>query len=76
MNVTLQKLIDEQKETSFVDPSATTDFEALGILISQHFDWDGLAILKTTYSALEDANFHTENKQVEAMIDRVEKDWA
>lgn len=71
---TLKKLIDAKKQSAFVDDykDKATDEEALGLLIAGYFEWDGLAILKTLYSALEDANFHTENKTISDMIDNIE----
>lgn len=70
----LKKLIDEKKQSAFVLPDTASDADALGILISQYFEWDGLEILKTMYAALEDANFHTENKTVEGWIKNLEKE--
>ena len=64
----LGEMIEEQKQESFSDPSKHTDEEALGILIAHHFEWDGLAILRTFFNALEDANFHTEAAKVHEMI--------
>ena len=56
-NVALNELIKDQAQTSFVNPDNETDTEALGILISQHFDFTGEFIVDTFLSALEDANF-------------------
>jgi hypothetical protein len=66
-HMTLSDLIEAQKRDSFTDPSSATDEDALGILISQHFKWDGEAILRVAESALEDANFHTEAAAVAEM---------
>lgn len=65
----LQALIEERKRRSFTDPSQASDEEALGILISQHFQWDGYAIIRTFAEALTDANFHTEAEQALSWID-------
>lgn len=67
--MTLKELIEAQKRKSFVTPENTTDPEALGLVVSHHFEWDGLKILETFFFALEDANFHTEAAQVQEMIE-------
>lgn len=71
-NSSLQTLIDQRKSEAFVDPSGASDEDALGLLISVHFEWDGVSILKTAISALEDANFHTEAALIEDMLKKVE----
>ena len=70
MNQELKKLIDEQKQKTFLPEfrDKVTDARALGVLISQHFKWDGLQILEAAFSALEDANFHVEATKVADMI--------
>ena len=70
----LKNMIDRQKKDSFVPEyqDKATDEEALGLIVSNYFQWDGLAILKTLSSALEDANFHSENEKIQAMIDKLE----
>jgi hypothetical protein len=65
----LTGLIQEQKRTSFTNPDKATDTDALGILIAHHFEWDGIKIMETFFSALEDANFHTEAEQVLVMLE-------
>jgi hypothetical protein len=70
----LADLVQEQKEKSFQDPSSATDPEALGILISNYYEWDGLRIMRAFQFALEDANFHTESAMVMEMADRLERD--
>jgi len=76
-NELLKVLIKDQINRAFVESYRTraTEEEGLGILIAKYFKWDGLAILKTLYAALEDANFHTENKEIEKLIKRVESDY-
>lgn len=71
----LKEIIKSQIKKSFVKEyqDKTTDEEALGIAISHYFKWDGLAILKTLYNALEDANFHTDNEVIQGLIDKYEK---
>ena len=75
MKEKLKELIKEQIKKSFVTEyqSQATDDQALGLMLCQYFEYDGLAILKATYSALEDANFHTENRTIEQMIRKLEK---
>ncbi len=70
----LKALIDAQKQKSFVPEyrDKATDEEALGLMISKYFEWDGLAVLKVTYAGLEDSNFHTENQTIEGMIKTLE----
>ena len=70
----LKQMIDRQKKDFFVPDyqNKATDEEALGLIVSHYFKWDGLAILKTLSNALEDANFHTENEIIQAMIDKLE----
>lgn len=59
------------KENSFVAGYKPTDQEILGIAISKYFKWSGLPILETTYNALEDSNFHTENETIKLLIDKL-----
>lgn len=70
----LKALIKEQIRKSFVPEyqASATDDQALGLMLCQYFEYDGLAILKATYAALEDANFHTENRTIEKMIQKLE----
>jgi hypothetical protein len=61
----LKQLIEEQKKQSFTDPSTTSDSDAMGIMLSQYFDWDGNEIFNSSYSAFEDSNFHSLNEKFE-----------
>lgn len=61
----LKQLISEQKKQSFTNPQEATDNEALGIMISQYFNWDGEQIFKASYNAFEDSNFHSLNEKFE-----------
>ncbi len=74
----LKALIQAQIKKSFVPDyqSKATDSDGLGLMISKYFEWDGLEILKTLSTALEDANFHTENQVVRELIAKVEKDFS
>ena len=69
----LKQLIDEQKKKSFRDPSTALDSEALGIMISQYFEWNGKEIFLTSYNAFEDSNFHTLNEKFENLWEEEEK---
>ena len=66
----LYDLIQDQKQESFTDPNRATDEEALGIMISQYFEWQGEKIYNTSYYAFEDSNFHTFNEQFENIWDK------
>ena len=54
-----------------IDPEQATEQEALGLVISSYFEWDGLKIFEAFYSALEDSNFHTENEKIAEIIDKL-----
>ena len=47
-----------------------SDAEALGALISSYFRWDGIQILNAMQYALEDANFHSINEQINTIRER------
>ena len=47
--------------------------QVLGLLIAGHFQWNGLAILRTAALALEDANFHQECELVHRMIENIKR---
>tara|TARA_A200000159_G_scaffold92508_1_gene85958 strand:+ start:1988 stop:2215 length:228 start_codon:yes stop_codon:yes gene_type:complete len=67
---TLRQLIEEKKRTAFNSDYVASDAEALGILISQYFEWDGEKIFQTMFNAMEDANFHTFNKQLKELWEK------
>lgn len=72
MNIkdTLKDLIREQKAKSF-NPDyvhKATDEEALGIMVSQYCEWDGIKIVRAFMEALEDSNFHKEVAKIEKNI--------
>ena len=70
----IKTIIEEKKKDIFEAKyqDKATDEETLGIIIAHYFDWNGISILKTTYAALEDANFHTENETIEKLIEELE----
>ena len=47
-----------------------SDEEALGAMISTYFKWDGIQILNAFQSALEDANFHSINEQINTIREK------
>jgi hypothetical protein len=65
----LNPVITMTKETSFVEDYEATDSEAMAIIISKYFGWDGLAIGETLSKSLEDANFHDLGSKVDALLD-------
>jgi hypothetical protein len=65
----VKDILNAIKKESFVAGYEATDFEAMGLLVSKYFEWDGLEILESTYCALEDANFHRENIKIQEMIE-------
>ena len=66
----LKRLISHTKTKSFVDNYQATDAEAMGLIVSKYFEWDGLQILEVSAAALEDANFHAEADAVRYMLQK------
>ena len=68
--VIIFKLLNEIRRTHWKPEfyQTVTDDMAMGILLAQFFDYDGDAILRATYSGLEDSNWHTENKTIEKLL--------
>ena len=69
----IQKLLSEQKKSSFVTGHKASDSEAMGLIVAHHFEWDGIRILEALGYALEDANFHSENEVVQGLISALER---
>ena len=63
-----------KKATAFEKEYEASDAEAFGILIAQHFNWDGEQIFQTMFNAFEDVNFHTFNKQLKEMWEKETND--
>jgi len=65
-------LIEDAKKEHFTEEyrDSITDANALGVLISKYFKWDGIQILDCLQEALQDANFHTINKEISSLRDR------
>ena len=70
VKVLLAPLMKMTKATSFVDDYNATDEEAMALIISKYFGWDGLAIGETLAAALEDANFHDMSSKVNDLLDK------
>jgi hypothetical protein len=68
----LKTLIDETIKERFVPEyqAGITDAEALGAMISSYFRWDGIQILNALQYALEDANFHSINEQINTIREK------
>ena len=67
----LGRLIHERMEQMQRNDALSEDMgeaAVLGLMMSEHFRWSGLPILKAASAALEDANFHLECELVEQMI--------
>lgn len=69
----IKTILDAIKQESFVEGyrAKATDAEAMGLLISKYFEWNGLEILAASADALEDANFHTEAAAVREMLEKL-----
>lgn len=61
-NELIQQAAELRKEQSFVAEyrDEITDADALGVAISNWAEWCGDTIAEAFFSALEDANYHTE----------------
>lgn len=56
----LTQFVERRTRDSYVPEYEPTEQEALGMVISNHFLWNGIAICECFANALEDANFHGE----------------
>ena len=68
----VRSLLHDIKRDSFTAGYTASDEEAMGLLVSKFFEWDGVAIARTAEYALEDANFHTESGILGDMAGRLE----
>lgn len=66
----IMPLIKITKQTSYANDYEATDQEAMGLLISKFFKWDGLAIGETAEHAFEDSNFHELNEKFSGLLDK------
>ena len=68
----LKALIDETIKERFMEEyqSGISNAEALGAMVSVYFKWDGIQILNAFQAALEDANFHSINEQINTIREK------
>ena len=68
----LKPLIDATIKERFEPDyqAGISDAEALGAIISTYFKWDGIQILNAMQYALEDANFHSINEQINTIREK------
>lgn len=64
----VRPILDGIKKDYFNADYEASDEEAMGILMSQFFSWDGIAALQAASHALEDSNFHTLSAKVDTLI--------
>jgi hypothetical protein len=69
--MTIEQEIKKIRKTAFNVDYRPTEAQILGLWLARHFNWDGLEILKTYYEALEDSNFHEENKTIDQLIKKM-----
>lgn len=69
-NLSLRVLVNRAKRDRFTTGYKATDAEAMGLLVAGFFNHDGVAILRTASSALEDANFHQDAAVVDRLVAR------
>jgi hypothetical protein len=50
--------------------ATVSDAEALGAMIAIYFKWDGIQILNALQYALEDANYHSINQQIDIIREK------
>ena len=67
---TIVGILEAIKVETFINPQDISDAEAMGLLVSKFFEWDGVDILETSQVALEEADFHTEAGQVSDMLSK------
>lgn len=76
-NSLFQVIAEYTAAATFADgKSDTPDRQdaGLGIAIAHWADWEGDHILRASFNALQDANFHTEAAQVQQMIDKLNRE--
>lgn len=64
----VRPILDGIKKDYFNADYQASDEEAMGILMSQFFGWDGIAVLTAASHGLEDSNFHTLSAKVDTLI--------
>lgn len=64
IDLILPELIEQTRKERF-DPKywhQVSDAEVLGVILANHFKWNGKACFDTLTYALEDSNFHRVNR--------------
>ena len=64
IDLILPELIEQTRKERFNPKywNQVSDAEVLGVILANHFKWDGKACFDTLTYALEDSNFHSENR--------------
>jgi beta-glucosidase/6-phospho-beta-glucosidase/beta-galactosidase len=72
MNEQLHDLIQDTIRSHYVAEyrDQVQDAEALGVMIAQYFEWDGIRILDAFQAALTDANFHGVSQAIDEIRER------
>jgi len=65
--------IQEMTKDTFRPGFDVSEARRFGIIISKHFEWDGMKIMEAFLSALEDANFHDKAAIVESWLKEFEE---
>lgn len=62
----IKTLIEDTVKAKFMEEyqAGIKDTEALGVMLSSYFEWDGIQILDCFQAALEDSNFHSLNEEI------------
>lgn len=68
MSALVQALLDDIKRTHFTKGYDASNEEAMGILLTEFFERDGIAVLEAASVGLEDANFRTLAGKVDRLI--------
>lgn len=68
-NEMTKEVIQLIKKEAFVKGYNPMDVEAMGLLVSNYFEWDGKKIVEAFINALEDANFHSMADKVMELFD-------
>lgn len=68
----IDPLIEEVRETCFVEGANPSDAECFGLIMSKYMEWDCENIVGATLEALEDSNYHSLNTALENTYN----DWA
>ena len=67
----IDPLIEEVRETCFVEGANPSDAECFGLIMSKYMRWNGVTIVEATLEALEDSNQHDLNTAFE----KTYRDW-